>query len=113
VSSSTAILTDPGRCAIISTDNECGKGEIVAPTQELETRPKVDPRDEPSAEWGWHGTNWKVVHAGGWFLVFAHLIMLIGNHRGNIENLWLIGIAAGIAVVLLLDLRRRRTSWRQ
>lgn len=76
-------------------------------------RPKVDPRDEPSAEWGWHGQFPAARQAFGWVVVGSLLVMLIGNHEGNIENFYLIGIAAALAGVLVHDLRKRRTSWRQ
>lgn len=85
----------------------------MASSKQLETRPKVDPRDEPSAEWGWHGSFPKTVRVMGWFLAFALLSLLIGNHEGNTENVWLIGMSVTVIGALLLDMRRRRTSWRR
>ena len=40
-------------------------------------------------------------------------IMLIGNHHGRTEDVWLIGLGTGIVILLLLDLRKQRTSWRR
>ncbi|PXY26242.1 DUF2631 domain-containing protein [Prauserella sp. PE36] len=74
---------------------------------------EVDPRDEPSAEWGWHGGFPKATRFAGWFTVFALLVMLIGNHENNTENVWLVGLALSVAFGLVLDMRRRRTSWRR
>ncbi|PXY28333.1 DUF2631 domain-containing protein [Prauserella muralis] len=81
----------------------------------VEKRPgtEVDPRDEPSAEWGWHGGFPKATRFAGWFTVLALLAMLIGNHENNTENVWLVGIAIAVAIGLLLDMRRRRTAWRR
>lgn len=81
----------------------------------VEKRPgtEVDPRDEPSAEWGWHGGFPKATRFAGWFTVFALLVMLIGNHENNTENVWLVGLAVAVAIGLLLDMRRRRTAWRR
>lgn len=81
----------------------------------------VDPEEEPSVEWGWHGGFPKGVQIAGWFCTFAMVMMLIGNHQGILSggdrfisaDIWLIGIAAAMAVGLLYDLRRRRTSWRR
>lgn len=81
----------------------------------------VDPAEEPSVEWGWHGGFPKGTQIAGWFCTFAMVMMLIGNHQGILSggngfisaDIWLIGIAAAMAVGLLYDLRRRRTSWRR
>lgn len=82
-------------------------------TKELEKRSQVDVHDEPSAEWGWHGEFPKAVQVVGWFVVVALLAMLVGPHKGNTENLWLIGMAVAVAGMLVWDLARRRTSWRR
>lgn len=73
----------------------------------------VDPHEEPSAEWGWHGGFPKATQGAGWFTVFALLIMLIGNHENNTENVWLVGTAIAVALGLVYDLKRRRTAWRR
>lgn len=90
---------------------------------ELEKKPSqaIDPADEPSVEWGWHGGFPKGTQIAGWFCTFAMLAMLIGNHQGILsggdgfkeEDIWLIGFAIALAAGLLIDLRRRRTSWRR
>ncbi|GAB2783772.1 DUF2631 domain-containing protein [Streptomonospora nanhaiensis] len=74
---------------------------------------QVDPRDEPSAEWGWHGTFPKATRFAGWLSVAALLVMLIGNHQNAMEDIWLVGLAIGLAFALILDLRKRRTAWRR
>jgi hypothetical protein len=84
-------------------------------SSELEKRPanKVDPRDEPSAEWGWHGGFPLGTRIAGWFFAAVMFLMLIGTHTGRTEDLWLIGIGAGMVVVLVWDRIRARTSWRR
>ncbi|SFA89327.1 Protein of unknown function [Amycolatopsis marina] len=74
---------------------------------------KVDPHDEPSAEWGWHGGFPKAARAAGWFTAFAMFVMLIGNHETNTENVWLISLGVGLIAALLLDMRKQRTAWRR
>ncbi|OZM78351.1 DUF2631 domain-containing protein [Pseudonocardia sp. MH-G8] len=82
-------------------------------TRELAQRPAVDPQDEPSAEWGWHGGFPKGMVIAGWVSVFILLAMIIGNHTGRVENLWLIGIALVMALGLVLHSVRKRTAWRR
>ncbi|HEY3262041.1 MAG TPA: DUF2631 domain-containing protein [Pseudonocardiaceae bacterium] len=72
-----------------------------------------DPRAEPSAEWGWHGTFPRASRIGGWAIAAILLLMLIGNHRGRVEELWLIGLAAVVVGALVWDQMQRRTSWRR
>ncbi len=73
----------------------------------------VDPADEPSAEWGWHGEAPRLTRAAGWVSVAILLVFMIGNHRGHVEDLWLIAMALILVVILLRDAAKRRTSWRK
>jgi hypothetical protein len=81
----------------------------------------VDPADEPSAEWGWHGSFPKATQVGGWIAVIALLGMLFGNHQGILSggghlgeaDIWLIGIALVLAIGLVASLARRRKAWRR
>ena len=84
-------------------------------SSELEKRPGsvVDPHDEPSAEWGWHGTFPKATRIAGWLTAIAMLLMLIGNHRGRIEDIYLVATAVAIILALIWDRIRSRTSWRR
>ncbi len=84
-------------------------------SSELEKRPGsvVDPHDEPSVEWGWHGTFPKAIRVAGWLTAVAMLLMLIGNHRGRIEDIYLIATAAVIVAALIRDRIRSRTAWRR
>lgn len=72
-----------------------------------------DPSTEPSAAWGWHGSFPRSARVGGWATAAVLLLMLIGNHRGRVEDLWLIGLAAVVVGMLVVDLMRSRTSWRR
>jgi len=75
--------------------------------------PKVDPHDEPSAQWGWHGTFPRGTQIAGWFIAAVMFFMMIGNQIGHVEDIFL-GLTGGIIIVLqLLAIRRRRTSWRR
>lgn len=83
--------------------------------KELEKRPftEVSPADEPSAEWGWHGTLPKGALIGGVFVAVACFGMLIGNQTGHIEDIYL--VVSGLIMIGLLVYRqvRKRTAWRR
>ncbi|MHA6800821.1 DUF2631 domain-containing protein [Bounagaea algeriensis] len=88
---------------------------------ELEKKPSeaIDPAEEPSVEWGWHGGFPKGTQIAGWFCTAAMLLMLIGNHQGvlmtgqmKVAEYFLIIIAAFMVLGLLVDLRRKKKSWR-
>ncbi len=73
----------------------------------------MDPQQEPSVEWGWHGGFPRGTRVAGWLTAAALLFMLIGNHQGRIEDLWLVGIALLIIGGLVWDRIRSRTPWRR
>ena len=73
----------------------------------------ADPADEPSAEWGWHGTFPVGIQVGGWFSAAVCFGMLTATHTSDTEWVWLIGVGTAIVLFLLWDLRRRRTAWRR
>jgi len=88
---------------------------MMSPMANKEISPafKVDPRDEPSADWGWHGTFPRATRIAGWLVALSMFAMLIGNHRGNVENLWLIFTGLMVIGGLIWDQVRRRTAWRK
>lgn len=78
---------------------------------------RVDPygpaaNEEPSVEWGWHGTFPRAGRIAGWFTAASMFFMLIGNHESNVENWWLFALGTGL-VLLLLRERLSRSSWRR
>jgi hypothetical protein len=97
------------------TSDHVGKVVASVASSELDKRPvhTVDPHDEPSAEWGWHGGFPRGIKIMGWIATAFILLMLIGNHHGLTEDLWLIGIGVFMAVLLIWDQVRSRTSWRR
>ena len=67
---------------------------------------------ERPEDWGWHGEAGKVSRIAGYLTIVLLLIMLIGNHEGRVEDLYLVGFALTILVSLLWDSRRRKNAWR-
>jgi hypothetical protein len=67
---------------------------------------------ERPEDWGWHGETGKWGRIGGTIATLAILAYLVGNHEGMVENLWVIGIALVMVIILLWDARRRKNAWR-
>lgn len=68
----------------------------------------ISSEDEPSVGWGWHQHSRKVgVPVGGFFILFL-LAMLFGNHIGNVENIWLVSLAAILTIWLVLAMRPQK-----
>jgi hypothetical protein len=67
---------------------------------------------ERPEDWGWHGQAGKWGRIVGWIAVLATLLFLIGNHEGRVEDLWVLGVALVMVIVLLADSRRRKNAWR-
>jgi hypothetical protein len=68
--------------------------------------------EERPEDWGWHARAGKWAQITGWIMVVAMLSYVWGNHEGRMEDLWVVGIAAGMAGMLIWDIRRKRTAWR-
>lgn len=86
-------------------------------SSEIEKRkanvPAVDPEEEPSAEWGWHGSFPRATAAAGVIVGLIMFAFLIGNHRGHTENDYLILVGVLLLLGVGVMIYRRRTSWRR
>ncbi len=56
--------------------------------------------------------NLRVARVGGVLAIIVLLLMLLGNHEGRTEDIWLIGAAALIAALLIGDAVLRRNGLR-
>ena len=56
--------------------------------------------------------NRKAARIGAVVTILALLSMLIGNHTGRVEDIFLVVIAAGLAVILVVDVVLRRNGLR-
>jgi hypothetical protein len=86
--------------------NQPGREEAVV---RADAHPVEHERPE---DWGWHGETGKWGRIGGWIATLAVLAYLVGNHEGRVENLWVLGIALLMVIILLWDARRRKNAWR-
>lgn len=62
----------------------------------------VSTRDVPSAAWGYSALSRTTVQIAGWFSVFVLLMFNFGNHQGHVETIWLLALAALLAIGLIL-----------
>jgi hypothetical protein len=67
---------------------------------------------ERPEEWGWHGEMGKWGRRLTIIPIVFLVAMIFGNHQGELENIWLIGIAAFLVLLLVVDARRRKNAWR-
>jgi hypothetical protein len=89
-------------------------GHVAGSQLQKRSKNAVDPHEEPSAEWGWHGRFPRGREIGGWITVLGVFAMaFIGNHVAVTEQMWLIGTGVVIAAGLIWERTRRRTSWRR
>jgi hypothetical protein len=85
------------------------KGANVAATELEHTSTEravvthVDTAEVPSAEWGWSGESRRTFRIAGWVVAVLLVAMVIGNHKGRVEDVYLVGFAALIAGILIRD----------
>ena len=73
----------------------------------------VDPLDEPSAEWGWHGSFPNGMRIAGVVVAIVLLLLLLGPYQTHLQDFWMIPIALGILVLIVRGTVKRRNAWRK
>ncbi|OLT09580.1 hypothetical protein BJF78_30430 [Pseudonocardia sp. CNS-139] len=88
---------------------------VARNSRELARRPAVDPEEEPSVEWGWHGGFPRGMLVAGWGVVVILLLFNFTNNNltNHTANVWLTGVAILMAIGLVLHSVRKRNSWRR
>lgn len=82
-------------------------------TRHAVAKSTVDPRDEPSAEWGWHGNFRYGALVWGVFVAVVSFLMFIGNQIGHVEDFYL-AITGIVAIFLVIrSVSKRRNPWRR
>ncbi|WP_328397588.1 DUF2631 domain-containing protein [Nocardia sp. NBC_00416] len=69
---------------------------------------KVDPAEVPSAAWGWSGESHTTFRVAAIVVALILLGMLVGNHSGKVEDLYLIGFAVALIGIVIRDVLLRR-----
>jgi hypothetical protein len=86
---------------------------VARNSRELARRPAVDPQDEPSAEWGWHGSFPRAKIAGGVVSIIFLVIFSFGPYQSRTQDLWLYGFALLLLLLIVGRALARRHSWRR
>ena len=73
----------------------------------------VDPVDEPSAEWGWHGGFPKGTVAGGVVTILTCVAFFFGPYQTTTQDLWLAGTILVIIAGVTAQVIHKRNSWRR
>lgn len=73
----------------------------------------VDPVDEPSAEWGWHGGFPQGTILGGVVTIALCAAFLIGPYQSHTQYMWLIGVIVVIIGGITAQVIRKRNAWRR
>lgn len=67
---------------------------------------------ERPEDWGWHHDWRRSSQVVGWVMVVALLLLLIGHSPSWTEALWLIGLAAIMAGMLIRVRINQKNAWR-
>jgi drug/metabolite transporter (DMT)-like permease len=85
----------------------------VARTSRRSGRTGVDPRDEPSVRWGWHGSFPNATRVAGVIVAIVLLLMVIGPYQSHLQDWWIVGIALLILAAIVRGTMKRRAAWRK
>jgi hypothetical protein len=91
----------------------CDDTGVARNSRELAKRSEVDPLDEPSAEWGWHGGFPHGTIAGGIATIILCGVFFIGPYQSRTQDLWLGGVIIVILIGMAMQARRKRNAWRR
>lgn len=109
----TEITTTTGETGHAGPDAGHGSGAEVAHASAHGSEVGHHDADhERPEDWGWNRDMGKLARIAGYLSAIAILVLLIGNHHGRVEDIWLLVVAAIIFVILGRDAYRRRKSWR-
>jgi len=67
---------------------------------------------ERPEDWGWHHEWRRSAPVIGWVMTISMALLVFGNHQGNTETWWLLGLAAAMAALLVRDRIKRKNAWR-
>ena len=73
----------------------------------------AEPSVVPDPAWGWVGESPKAFKIAGVIIAGMLLVMIIGNHTGRTEDLYLIGFAVFILLIIAKDALLNRWSLRK
>ncbi|WP_216910776.1 DUF2631 domain-containing protein [Nocardia sp. NBC_01377] len=63
----------------------------------------VDTAEVPSAAWGWSGESPRTFKIAAVVVAIILLAMLVGNHKGRVEDIFLVGFAVALLGIVGYD----------
>ena len=72
-----------------------------------------EPADKPSARFGWHGTAPRTYAIAAFVSGLICLAMLVGNHVGHVEDIWLIATAVVLIGYAGFKMIPRKGAWKR
>ncbi|WP_132993636.1 DUF2631 domain-containing protein [Gordonia zhaorongruii] len=72
-----------------------------------------EPANAPSARFGWHGTAPRTYAIAAFVSGLICLGMLVGNHIGHVEDIYLIAIAIVLIGYATYKIIPRKGTWRR
>lgn len=86
---------------------------MTSNSRALAKRPQVDPLDEPSAEWGWHGSFPNGTRIAAIVVAILLPLLLIGHHVSWTEIVWMVVPSLIIIGALIRGAVKQRNAWRR
>ena len=82
-------------------------------SRQLMKQDKVDPHEEPSVDWGWHGHFPRLSKVAAIVTAIIIVLMLNTARYTDTEVVWSVGIAVGLVAAVVLGTLAKRNSWRR
>jgi Protein of unknown function (DUF2631) len=86
---------------------------VARKSRELAQRPAVDPREEPSAEWGWHGSFARGKIIAGVVCILILVAFAFGPYQSHTYLLWIIGAVLVLLFMIWRQVTSQRNAWRR
>lgn len=86
--------------------------EVADHGTKVEVYNGVSTEDEPSAAWGWHQFPRKLTIIIGYVGVLCLIGLLFGNHKGKVEDIFLIGLAVLLLFAVVNYTRKSSATWK-
>jgi lysylphosphatidylglycerol synthetase-like protein (DUF2156 family) len=85
----------------------------VARTSRRSKRTGAAPLDEPSTQWGWHGSFPNATRIAGVVSAIVLVLLMIGPYQSRLQDFWIVGIVVAILALIVRGTLKRRNAWRQ
>jgi hypothetical protein len=86
---------------------------VASTSRRTARRTGVDPHDEPSAEWGWHGGFPTGLKISGVVVGLLLLVLLLGPYQTRLQDFWMIPMGLGMIALVVYGAVKKRNDWRR